>query len=149
MRLYTWILLASSVPANAFVPSVVQRPTFTLLSSSSTDAETVTTKSEETKQKYLGLLTFDLDDSLYPLEKVINEANEAFVRAMNNYGYTGTVRFLLVCVPLMDTPRAHTTFPVTQTLLHGPLTIRDEGFEKKWQRRIQKVRLYSLIHRFA
>ena len=71
------------------MPMAVQRRAAFSLHSSSTDAETVTTKSEKKRQKYLGLLTFDLDDSLYPLEKVINEANEAFVRAMDNYGFTG------------------------------------------------------------
>jgi putative hydrolase of the HAD superfamily len=39
------------------------------------------------KTKTLGLLTFDLDDTLYPIEPVINEANAAFVRAMARYGY--------------------------------------------------------------
>jgi nitrogenase molybdenum-iron protein alpha/beta subunit len=43
----------------------------------------------ENAQKVLGLLTFDLDDSLYPLQQVIREANEAFVKAMNNFGFTG------------------------------------------------------------
>lgn len=37
--------------------------------------------------KTLGLITFDLDDSLYPLEPVIRDANEAFVSIMSNYGY--------------------------------------------------------------
>jgi FMN phosphatase YigB (HAD superfamily) len=34
-------------------------------------------------------LTFDLDDTLYPIDTVIQEANTAFARAMNNYGFTG------------------------------------------------------------
>ena len=88
MRLYTWILVASITPVSAFVPSVAVKKPAAFRLSSSTDAEAATTITEEKKQKYLGLLTFDLDDSLYPLEKVINEANEAFVRAMNNYGFT-------------------------------------------------------------
>ena len=39
------------------------------------------------KTKTLGLLTFDLDDSLYPIEPVLNDANKVFVQTMANYGY--------------------------------------------------------------
>lgn len=91
MRVYSWILLASVAPSCAFLPSAKGPNTAFSheLYSSSTDAAPATTSTDSKPQKYLGLLTFDLDDSLYPLEKVINEANEAFVRAMNNYGFTG------------------------------------------------------------
>jgi hypothetical protein len=37
----------------------------------------------------LGLLTFDLDDSLYPIAKVEEEANRAFVKSMAQYGFDG------------------------------------------------------------
>lgn len=40
-------------------------------------------------RKTLGLLTFDLDDSLYPVEVVVQEANNAFARAMGHYGFDG------------------------------------------------------------
>jgi FMN phosphatase YigB (HAD superfamily) len=39
------------------------------------------------RTRTLGLLTFDLDDSLYPIAPVLHDANSAFVRAMANYGY--------------------------------------------------------------
>ena len=39
------------------------------------------------RTRTLGLLTFDLDDSLYPIAPVLHDANTAFVRAMANYGY--------------------------------------------------------------
>mmetsp|Transcript_40922 Transcript_40922/g.73767 ORF Transcript_40922/g.73767 Transcript_40922/m.73767 type:complete len:432 (+) Transcript_40922:155-1450(+) len=39
------------------------------------------------KTKTLGLLTFDLDDSLYPIAPVLHDANEIFVQTMLNYGY--------------------------------------------------------------
>lgn len=65
------------VGADGFVlsPTRLQRlkPLF------STKAETQT----------LGLLTFDLDDTLYPIAPVEAEANEAFVQAMKNYGFKG------------------------------------------------------------
>ena len=42
-----------------------------------------------TAQKTLGLLTFDLDDTLYPMNVVISEANAAFAKAMERFGYEG------------------------------------------------------------
>jgi len=39
------------------------------------------------KTKTIGLLTFDLDDSLYPIAPVLHDANEIFVQTMSNYGY--------------------------------------------------------------
>jgi putative hydrolase of the HAD superfamily len=44
-------------------------------------------ESVPTKQKTLGLLTFDLDDTLYPIKPVIDEANAAFARAMKSFGF--------------------------------------------------------------
>jgi putative hydrolase of the HAD superfamily len=37
--------------------------------------------------KTLGLITFDLDDSLYPIAPVLRDADVAFARAMASYGY--------------------------------------------------------------
>jgi hypothetical protein len=42
-----------------------------------------------TQTKTLGLLTFDLDDTLYPIAPVIDEANAGFARAMNTFGFDG------------------------------------------------------------
>ncbi|KAL7557995.1 hypothetical protein ACA910_000042 [Epithemia clementina (nom. ined.)] len=42
---------------------------------------------EAVKTKTLGLLTFDLDDTLYPVAPVIKEANAAFAKAMEQYGF--------------------------------------------------------------
>ncbi len=39
------------------------------------------------KKKRLGLVTFDLDDTLYPIAPVLDEANAAFSTAMSNFGY--------------------------------------------------------------
>jgi len=76
----------------AFVPSsmhnrvLVQRPCLVLQSTAeSTEAVQEAVKSPSTKT--LGLLTFDLDDTLYPIDPVIDEANAAFARAMNKYGF--------------------------------------------------------------
>jgi hypothetical protein len=44
-------------------------------------------KSSNKKKATLGLLTFDLDDTIYPLAPVIEEANAAFAKAMERYGF--------------------------------------------------------------
>jgi hypothetical protein len=49
----------------------------------------VTSSLKLPKRKTLGLLTFDLDDTLYPISPVIDEANAAFARAMARFGYEG------------------------------------------------------------
>ncbi|KAL9191200.1 hypothetical protein ACHAXT_000906 [Thalassiosira profunda] len=41
-----------------------------------------------TKPRKLGLLTFDLDDSLYPIEPVLADANDVFVEIMAQFGYS-------------------------------------------------------------
>jgi FMN phosphatase YigB (HAD superfamily) len=43
----------------------------------------------KTEIQTLGLLTFDLDDTLYPIAPVEADANDAFVQAMKEYGFTG------------------------------------------------------------
>lgn len=46
-------------------------------------------ESPKEERQTLGLLTFDLDDTLYPIAVVEKEANQAFVKAMENYGFNG------------------------------------------------------------
>jgi FMN phosphatase YigB (HAD superfamily) len=54
----------------------------------STSSTTSSSNDNNTKKKRpLVLVTFDLDDTLYPIAPVIGEANDAFVRAMKQYGY--------------------------------------------------------------
>jgi hypothetical protein len=95
--------VVSFVPAHTTSVVRVRRPAFRLGSGSSStgaEAEAAVPKPKTVendhnnaqnsqKGQVLGLLTFDLDDSLYPLQQVIQEANEAFVKAMNSYGFTG------------------------------------------------------------
>jgi len=54
-----------------------------------TSTTTTTSSVDDTlpKTKTLGLLTFDLDDSLYPIAPVLHDANEIFVQTMSIYGY--------------------------------------------------------------
>jgi len=57
---------------------------------STTTEDNETTSAAATKnKKKLGLLTFDLDDTLYPISPVLDEANTAFSTAMSNFGYVG------------------------------------------------------------
>jgi hypothetical protein len=53
----------------------------------STKAASINSSSKASSKATLGLLTFDLDDTIYPLAPVIQEANAAFAKAMERYGF--------------------------------------------------------------
>lgn len=57
------------------------------LASTATDEAQASSSSSGVKQGTLGLLTFDLDDSIYPIDPVLKDANNVFVEMMKNYGY--------------------------------------------------------------
>jgi len=81
-----------TVPASKVISS--RRTSLHSATEETTDKteETTPTPQPPTTKKTLGLLTFDLDDTLYPVAPVINEANEAFVKAMKNFGFDGIER---------------------------------------------------------
>ena len=58
-----------------------------VLYSTSTEESDTVTATKKKKKKKLGLITFDLDDTLYPIAPVLDEANTAFSTAMSNFGY--------------------------------------------------------------
>lgn len=58
-----------------------------VLYSTSTEENETTSTAATKKKKKLGLITFDLDDTLYPIAPVLDEANAAFSTAMSNFGY--------------------------------------------------------------
>ena len=58
-----------------------------LHSTAESDAVSSSTTAVPKKKKKLGLITFDLDDTLYPIAPVLDEANSAFSTAMSNFGY--------------------------------------------------------------
>jgi len=58
----------------------------------STLAHRVSKLNAKTESQTLGLLTFDLDDTLYPIGPVEQDANDAFVKAMGTYGFKGLER---------------------------------------------------------
>lgn len=64
-----------------------QRWSDSLRSTVSAEADAVVRDQSTTPTTTLGLLTFDLDDTIYPLSPVIAEANAAFARAMAKYGF--------------------------------------------------------------
>jgi len=57
-------------------------------SSSSSSSAAASSPTKKKKKKKLGLITFDLDDTLYPIAPVLDEANAAFSTSMSNFGYT-------------------------------------------------------------
>jgi hypothetical protein len=72
--------------------NIVNRRSVFLRSASSTEEFEISTipspsKSKKGKRRKLGLITFDLDDTLYPIAPVLDEANAAFSTAMSNFGY--------------------------------------------------------------
>lgn len=99
---------------NAFVPRTSTRQIVTgssTLTTTSPSCITSTLYSEKTaetdvsensvvppksKVKEIGLLTFDLDDTLYPIATVVEAANAAFVTAMERYGFEGVSAFDIV-----------------------------------------------------
>jgi hypothetical protein len=86
-------LLAARSSVNAFVSRQQRHPfvvsaSVSRLHSTTSSAEAVTQEDVQApRTKTLGLLTFDLDDTIYPLAPVIAEANAAFARAMDKYGF--------------------------------------------------------------
>lgn len=94
LSIFSYFLLAanSSFVASFAVisrqsPSVVLVGSSSRLQSTTSSAEVVKQDVKTPRTKTLGLLTFDLDDTIYPLAPVIAEANAAFARAMAKYGF--------------------------------------------------------------
>lgn len=91
------IFLFDSAPLlSAFAPQQVSRPRqlappVSVLheEAAGSDVAIQTEFSEKVSTKTLGLLTFDLDDTMYPIQPVIDEANAAFARAMERFGFPG------------------------------------------------------------
>ena len=79
-------------PSVSFTLHQPPKPPTTHLQTATSNESTTTPSTPSTspkKRKELAFLTFDLDDTLYPVATVINEANGAFARAMTQFGYDG------------------------------------------------------------
>jgi FMN phosphatase YigB (HAD superfamily) len=74
-----WLMLFIGATCTAFLPpcpASVRPATALQLSSSSSSSSTT-----------LGLITFDLDDTLFPIAPVVEDANRAMITAMKRLGY--------------------------------------------------------------
>lgn len=93
-------LFALASVTDAFLPSnqnhrqIVSTSTSQLFSD--TSVSEASTESSKSGVKSLGLLTFDLDDTLYPIAQIVQDANDAFVKAMERYGFEGVDAFDIV-----------------------------------------------------
>ena len=74
------VLLGSG--ANAFLPGKTNNRQYISTSTSSLFANTAVSDdladSSKVETKSLGLLTFDLDDTLYPIAQIVDDANGMF-----------------------------------------------------------------------
>ena len=91
------LLVLASV-ADAFLPSHQNHRQIVSTSQifSDTSVSEASTESSQSSVKSLGLLTFDLDDTLYPIAQIVQDANDAFVKAMERYGFEGVDAFDIV-----------------------------------------------------
>ena len=93
MKFVTFTLLLSTLEVVPFVSSFAPLSSSrrVVVSSTTTHRSTSTEEQEsenkKKKRRRLGLITFDLDDTLYPIAPVLDEANAAFSSAMSNFGY--------------------------------------------------------------
>lgn len=106
-----------------------------------TESASDTADSPSTKSKTLSALTFDLDDTLYPVSTVLNEANAAFARSMKQFGYDGIEPEDIVSTGRKIRDEMAKTDPeASATLTHTEirrLAIREEMEKIEYQRKLQ------------
>lgn len=76
-------------PSSSFARSQTQTSVSLFMDDESSIAIPDRLPSGDNGGKSLGLITFDLDDTLFPIAPVIEEANAAFSKAMEKFGYEG------------------------------------------------------------
>lgn len=107
--------------------------------SASTDAKT---PSSFACTKKLSILTFDLDDTLYPVSTVLDEANAAFARAMKQFGYDGILpEDIVLTGKKIREEMAETDPERSAALTHTEirrLAIREEMEEIEYRRKLQR-----------
>lgn len=91
MRL-TLLLTSFITTSHAFSPvtlksSIDIRSDASTVFMTATVSDTSSPDAPPAKTKNLSILTFDLDDTLYPVSTVLSEANAAFARSMKQFGY--------------------------------------------------------------
>ena len=98
MKFVTFTLLFSTLEVVPFVSSfaplssssrrvLVSKSSHRSTSTEEQESDTKKSTTKLKKKRRLGLITFDLDDTLYPIAPVLDEANAAFSSAMSNFGY--------------------------------------------------------------
>jgi len=99
------------------------------------------TPSAPAATKKLTLLTFDLDDTLYPISTVLDEANTAFARSMNQFGYDDIAPEDIVKTGKRIREEMAETDPESSaSLTHTEtrrLAIREEMEKIEYQRKLQ------------
>mmetsp|Transcript_18602 Transcript_18602/g.51918 ORF Transcript_18602/g.51918 Transcript_18602/m.51918 type:complete len:412 (+) Transcript_18602:228-1463(+) len=89
-----------STITDAFVPLSNSRRQIVTTSTSTLYSDTAVSDASSTSSEpgvqNIGLLTFDLDDTLYPIDQVVKDANAAFVTAMERFGFEGVDAFDIV-----------------------------------------------------
>ena len=97
-----------------------------------------------TKTKTLGLLTFDLDDTLYPIAPVIDEANAAFARAMARFGYQG-----LTPMDIVETGKLIREELAAQNPAHAVVLTHTEVRELSIRREMENIMLAKKLKETA
>lgn len=141
------ILLASCLTAGqAFSmgeikTSIGRSQVATNLFMSVTETASDTADTPSTKSTKLSVLTFDLDDTLYPIAIVLNEANAAFARAMKRFGYENIEpQDIVLTGKKIRDDMAKTDAEKSATLTHTEirrLAIREEMEKIEYQRKLQ------------
>ena len=80
-------LVSSFAPLSSSRRVVVSKSSHSSTSTEEQESDTKKGTTKLKKKRRLGLITFDLDDTLYPIAPVLDEANAAFSSAMSNFGY--------------------------------------------------------------
>lgn len=106
-----------------------------------TETASDTADTPSTKSTKLSVLTFDLDDTLYPIAIVLNEANAAFARAMKRFGYENIEpQDIVLTGKKIRDDMAKTDAEKSATLTHTEirrLAIREEMEKIEYQRKLQ------------
>jgi len=97
LKISSTAFLLFSISSEAFSPLPVHTASNinTRLYADTQEASAAATVAQSQVQQ-LGLLTFDLDDTLYPISQCAEAANDAFVTTMEKYGFPGLSAFDIV-----------------------------------------------------
>jgi hypothetical protein len=140
LRLLVAVLLQHCASSFVLKHQTPRQVPYSQSSSSSSSARFAT-------HKTLGLLTFDLDDSLYPVAPVLDEANAAFKRAMSRFGYDdGSIQ----PQDIVETARLiREEFPPEEAAVLTHTEIRTLAIRRKMEEFILKKKLQETADSWA